>query len=95
MITAIVTLSCEVGKVHTVAEELVACPGIAEVYSISGEFDIMAMVRVKEYDDLATTVTEGIAAIDGITSTRTNMAFRCYCKQNMERVWGEFIGDGE
>ena len=95
MITAIVTLNCEVGKVHAVAEELVACPGVAEVYSVSGEYDLMAMVRVRNYDDLAATVTENIAAIKGITNTRTNMAFRCYSKQDMARVWGEFIGDGE
>jgi DNA-binding Lrp family transcriptional regulator len=57
MITAIVMINCEVGKVHSVSEALVRLDGVAEVYSISGEYDILAIIRVKEYDSLANVVT--------------------------------------
>ena len=53
MITAVVMINCETGAVHQVAEELTNLEGVAEVYSISGDYDIMAVIRVKEYDSLA------------------------------------------
>ena len=91
MITAIVMINCEVGKVHPVAEALVDLDGVAEVYSVSGEYDIMALIRVKEYDSLASLVSSNIATIDGITKTNTHMAFRCYSKHDMEKMWSEYI----
>ncbi len=93
MITSIVMINCEVGKVHEVAEALVDLDGIAEVYSISGEQDIMAVIRVKEYDALAQVVSEQIASISGITHTATHMAFRCYSKHDMEKMWAATIGE--
>lgn len=91
MITAIVMINCEVGKVHKVAEALINLDGVAEVYSVSGEYDIMALIRVKEYDLLASLVAQDMAGIDGITKTNTHMAFRCYSKHDMEKMWSEFI----
>ena len=93
MITAIVAISCEVGTVHDVAQALVDIEGVAEVYSTSGPQDIMAMVRVREYDTLAEVVSEQIAAVDGIEETETHMAFRCYSKHNMEQMWAAHIGE--
>lgn len=94
MITAIALIRCKVGTVHTVAEALVDIEGVAEVYSISGAYDILAMIRVREYDALAPVVSERIAAVEGITHTETHMAFRCYSKHDMERMWSAYI-DGE
>jgi DNA-binding Lrp family transcriptional regulator len=91
MITAIVMITCEVGKVHSVSEALVQLDGVAEVYSISGEYDLLAMVRVREYDSLAQVVSEDIARIQGITGTNTHMAFRCYSKHDMEKMWSSFL----
>ncbi|MEW5801447.1 MAG: Lrp/AsnC ligand binding domain-containing protein [bacterium] len=91
MITSVVMITCEVGKVHQIAEDLVNLDGIAEVYSISGEYDIMAIIRVKEYDSLAKLVSQDIAGLDGITMTNTHMAFRCYSKHDMERMWSDFL----
>ena len=90
--TAVVMLNWEVGQVYPVAEALVALDGVAEVYSISGENDIMAIIPVKEYDPLAEVVSEKIAAISGITKTATHMAFRCYSKHDMEKMWAASIG---
>lgn len=93
MITAIVMVNCEVGQVHSVSEALVGLEGVAEVYSISGEFDVMVIIRVKEYDTLASVVSERVATISGITKTSTHMAFRCYSKHDMEKMWAEFIAE--
>ncbi len=91
MITAIVMMNCEVGKVHAVSQALMDLDGVAEVYSISGEYDILAIIRVKEYDSLSSVVSEEIARIDGITRTNTHMAFRCYSKQDMEKMWSSYL----
>jgi DNA-binding Lrp family transcriptional regulator len=88
MITAIVMIGCEVGKVNAVAETLMEIEGVAEVYSVSGRHDLMALIRVRQFDQLATVVSERIGQVAGIRSTETNMAFRCYSKHDMERMWG-------
>lgn len=93
MITSIVMINCEVGKVHEIAEALVDLDGVAEVYSISGKYDILTIIRVKEYETLAKIVSEDIASIQGITKTNTHMAFRCYSKHDMEKMWSEFIAE--
>jgi len=93
MITAIVVMNCEVGKVHEVAEALTELDGVAEVYSVSGEFDILVICKVSRYDDLAVLVTQQIGTIRGITKTNTQMAFRAYSKHNMEKVWAETMGE--
>jgi DNA-binding Lrp family transcriptional regulator len=93
MITAIVMIKCEIGKVNSVAEGLVNLDGVAEVYSVSGEHDLMCIIRVKEYDAMAATVADDIARLKGIAKTTTHMAFRCYSKHNMEKVWGELLGE--
>lgn len=93
MITAIVFMNCEVGKVHEVAEALTEIDGVAEVYSVSGEFDILVICKVRQYDDLSSLVTQRIAGIDGIASTNTHMAFRAYSKHDMEKVWAETMGE--
>ena len=93
MITAIVVINCEVGKVHDVAEALTELDGVAEVYSVSGEFDIFVICKVRQYDDLANLVTRQVAGIGGIVKTNTQMAFRAYSKHNMEKVWAETMGE--
>ena len=93
MINAIVTINCEMGKVEEVAEALVDLDSVGEVYSVSGEFDILAVLRVREYDALATAVSGDIASIPGITRTNTHMAFRTYSKHGMEKVWAETMGE--
>ena len=93
MITSIVMIKCEIGQVKSVAETLVDLEGVAEVYSVTGEWDILAVIRVKEFDSLATVVSEQIASTPGITRTVTTLAFRCYSKHDMEKVWAQFIAD--
>ena len=93
MITSIVMIKCEIGQVKRVAETLVDLEGVAEVYSVTGEWDILAVIRVKEFDSLAAVVSEQIASTPCITKTVTTLAFRCYSKHDMEKVWAQYIGD--
>lgn len=88
MITAIVLINCERGTVAQTAETLLSLRGVGEVYSVAGQHDLVAIVRVREYDDMATVVPKQIAGIHTITSTTTLMAFECYSRRDMERMWG-------
>ena len=91
MVTAFVLITVRRDMVPQTAEALTNLDGVAEVYSVSGEYDIFAILRVKEYDSLAKVASEWIAGIPGITTTNTHMAFRCYSKHDMEKMWEGFI----
>jgi DNA-binding Lrp family transcriptional regulator len=65
---------------------------VAEVYSVSGEMDILAICKVSQYEKLATLVTQEMSGIDGVVKTNTHMAFQAYSKHDMEKVWAETMG---
>lgn len=87
MVTAIVMINADRMKIPETAQELAEIDGVAEVYSVSGEFDIVAVVRVREYEELATLVTERLLKMPSITGTRTHMAFRTYSKHDLEHIF--------
>ena len=93
MITSIVMIKCETGQVKKVVEKIVEIEGVAEAYSVTGEWDIIAVIRVREFDSLSTVVSEQIASTPGIANTITNLAFRYYSKHGMEKVWAQTIGE--
>ena len=87
MITAIVLLTVEPGRVRTLAEELLTIDGVTECYSVAGPFDLVAMVRVREHEQLSDLVTEKIASHAGVESTETLIAFRAFSKRDLAAVW--------
>jgi DNA-binding Lrp family transcriptional regulator len=84
MITAIVQIRCSRDLIPQTAEAIAEIPGIAEVYSVSGDYDLMAILKVKEYDGIAQVVTEHMTRIPGIVRTNTISAFRVYAKTDRE-----------
>ena len=87
MITAFVLITVERQALATVADRLAEVDGVAEVYSVAGEFDFVAVVRVAQYEELAAVVTERLARVEGIADLETLMAFRCYSKHDLDRMW--------
>jgi DNA-binding Lrp family transcriptional regulator len=87
MVTAIVLLHTEPGAVGTVAETLAGLEGVAEVYSVAGEWDLVAIVRVRRNEDLADLITSRISSVEGILSTETLIAFRAYSRHDLERIF--------
>jgi DNA-binding Lrp family transcriptional regulator len=87
MITALVLLNIRRGAVNTTAQALLQIPGVAEVYSVTGEYDLVAVLRLPRYEDLADVVTERMLALDGITRTQTMMAFKAYSREDLEQAW--------
>jgi DNA-binding Lrp family transcriptional regulator len=87
VITAIVLMKIEPGRVRTLAEELLQIDGVTECYSVAGPYDLVAIVRVREHDQLSDLVTERIASHGGITATETLIAFRSFAKRDLGLVW--------
>jgi DNA-binding Lrp family transcriptional regulator len=87
MITTIVLIRCQPAATPKAAVHLAGIPGVAEVYSVSGEWDLVAIVRVPEYEQIAHVVTEEFPRVPGIERTQTLTAFRAYSRQDLEQAW--------
>ncbi|MGA3107956.1 MAG: Lrp/AsnC ligand binding domain-containing protein [Candidatus Bathyarchaeia archaeon] len=87
MITAFVMMNAERDRIAAIPNELLTITAVTEVYSIAGDFDLVAIVRVKEAEDLAGVVTERFAKVKGITRTMTLIAFKSYSKYDLENMF--------
>lgn len=87
MITALVLLNVKRGAVNETAQALLSIPGVAEVYSVTGAYDLVAIMRLAQYEDLADVVTGRMVAVEGITRTETLMAFKAYSREDLEQAW--------
>ena len=87
MVTAIVMITAEVDQIPEVAEVIAQLPGISEVYSTTGEFDLVAIVRVRAHDDLAEVIPGGLNKVPGIIATQTHIAFRAYSRHDLEAAF--------
>ena len=87
MVTSIILMNVERALVNDIAELLAGRSEISEVYSVSGTYDLVAIVRVAHNDDLATLVTEDLTKIDGIVHTETMLAFRAYSRHDLEEMF--------
>ena len=90
MVAAIVLIRAVPGDVPALARRIAGIDGVTEVYSVSGDWDLIAVLRVKEYERIAEIVTEEIAQVSGIERTNTLTAFRVYSRQDLERAWDMF-----
>ena len=88
MVTAFVLINAEPGKVPAAAQALAEIAEVPEVYSVAGAYDIVAVVRVREFEHLSQVVSERLAAVPGIAHTQTLVAFRCYPESLMEHLFG-------
>ena len=92
MITTIVLIKCDPKSIPQAARMIAGVAAVSEVYSVSGEWDLVALVRVAEYEEIAQVVTEQFASVPGIERTQTLTAFRAYSKKDLEQAWD--IGPG-
>lgn len=74
-------------QLRSIADDLLAIDGIAEVYSVAGPFDIVAIARVRKHDDLNDLVTEHVAALEGVENTETLIAFKTFSKKDLGLLW--------
>jgi DNA-binding Lrp family transcriptional regulator len=94
MITAIVLVETDVRRIPEAAEEIAALDGVSEVYSVTGDVDLVAIVRVHEHEALADVIADRLSKVDGVRSTRTYLAFRTYSRHDLDAAFA--LGfDGE
>ncbi|MEW6235869.1 MAG: Lrp/AsnC ligand binding domain-containing protein [Candidatus Omnitrophota bacterium] len=91
MVTAFILISAERNRIAGAAQEILNLPGISEVYSVAGEWDLIAVVRVPENETLSKLVTEDMIAVPGIVKTTTIFAFRQYLNRTLDQ--GFHLGD--
>jgi DNA-binding Lrp family transcriptional regulator len=87
VLTAFVLIHAEPQRIADLATEIADLPGIAEVYSVTGDWDLVAVVRVRQHEQLAEIVTGHLAALDGIVHTTTMIAFKAYSRHDLEAMW--------
>ena len=87
MITTIVLIKADPKIIPQVATRLAGIDGVTEVYSVSGEWDLVAIVKVAEYEMIADVVTHQFAAVPGLERTQTLTAFRAYSRKDLEQAW--------
>ena len=87
MITAIVFIKADVARIPEVADQVASIAGVSEVYSVTGDIDLVALVRVRNHDDVATVVPDRINKVPGILSTETHIAFRTYSTHDLEAAF--------
>lgn len=94
MVTAIVLVRTEVHRIAEVATEIAQFPNVSEVYSVTGEFDLVAMVRVRAHEELADVIPGGLNKVPGVTHTTTHVAFRTYSRHDLEAAFALGFADG-
>lgn len=87
MVTAIVLLHVERKSINKIAETISGIEGVSEVYSVSGRYDLLAMVRTKDNELLSEVVTNRILQVDGIIESETMLAFKCFSQFELEKFF--------
>jgi DNA-binding Lrp family transcriptional regulator len=87
MITAIVLINAERTKIRQVGEQLAGIEGVTEVFSVSGQFDFVAIIRLPNNEALAELITEKMANVEGITKNETMVAFRAFSKYDLASMF--------
>jgi DNA-binding Lrp family transcriptional regulator len=91
---AVVLIQCEIDEIPEAAQAIASLDGVSEVYSVAGEFDLVAIVRVADHEDLATVIPGGIAKVEGVARTETLIAFQVFSKHDLERLFSLGFDEG-
>ena len=87
MVTAIILIQTQRTRTNEVAEKLVEIAGVSEVYSVSGNYDLVAIIRVADNDALARLVTEKLRPLEDIDKTQTMLAFKAYSRHDLDAMF--------
>ncbi|PSK90560.1 AsnC family transcriptional regulator [Murinocardiopsis flavida] len=87
MITSIVLIKADVDRIAEVAEAIAAIEGVSEVYSVTGGIDLIAVVRVREHEELAEVIPGRVNKVPGVLSSDTHIAFHTYSQHDLEAAF--------
>ena len=95
MITAIVMIDAATDSIGEVAETVAGLEGVSEVYSVAGDVDLIALVRVREFQQIADVVAGRINKVPGVLDTATHIAFRTYSRHDLEAAFSIGLESGD
>ncbi len=87
MTHAIVLIQADRSALATLGGELADIDGVAEAYSVTGEWDFVAILRLRQQDELADVVTAHISQLEGVLRTHTMVAFEAYSRHDLEALF--------
>ena len=87
MISAIVLINAEVDRIPEVAAAIAEIDGVSEVYSVTGDVDLIAMVRVQQHEQFADVIADRLNKVQGVLGTQTHIAFRTYSRHDLEAAF--------
>jgi DNA-binding Lrp family transcriptional regulator len=88
MLTALILARSTRQGLATLGPRLAEVPGVTEVYTVTGDWDFVAIVRVRRHEELASVVTRELAGLDGIERTQTMVAFQQYSRHDLAAIFG-------
>src|ERR1700752_3402855 len=95
VITAVVLINAAVDAIPEIAQQVSEIDGVTEVYSVAGDVDLVAMVRVRAHEDLADVIAGRVNKVPGILSTQTLIAFRTYSAHDLEAAFSLGLEDAD
>jgi len=95
VITAIVHIDCVTDSIPEVAQTLANLDGVSEVYSVAGNVDLIAIVRVREFEEIAEVIAGHMSKVEGVVNTETHIAFRAYSRHDLEEAFAIGFADSE
>ena len=93
MISAIVLINAEVARIPEVAAAIAEIDGVSEVYSVTGDVDLIAVVRVRAHEDFADVIADQLNKVSGVKGTQTHIAFRTYSKHDLDAAFSLGLDD--
>ncbi len=93
MISAIVLINAEVDRIPEVAAAIAEIDGVSEVYSVTGDVDLIAIVRVRQHEQFADVIADQLNKVSGVLGTQTHIAFRTYSKHDLEAAFSLGLDD--
>jgi DNA-binding Lrp family transcriptional regulator len=93
VISAIVLINAEVDRIPEVAAAIAEINGVSEVYSVTGDVDLIAMVRVRQHEEFADVIADQLNKVSGVLLTQTHIAFRTYSKHDLEAAFSLGLDD--
>jgi len=95
VITSIVLIQAKQGCAPELAQDLLGIPEVSEVYSVAGDYDLVAIIRVREYEAMAEIVPGRLQRLKGVDRTTTLMAFQCFSRHDLERLFSIGVEEPE
>jgi DNA-binding Lrp family transcriptional regulator len=93
MITAVVMINTAANLIPEAAQAIANVPGISEVYSVTGEVDLIAVAKVRRHEDLAGVIADRVSKTPGVLSTKTFIAFQTYSTGDLDEAYDLGLGD--